>query len=450
MLFYPSSMSATGNFILSGSTQISGNYTVTLNFTGVDSLRYVAPNLHVMFISANSSLPAPILQSAKFSDSGGIIIVSFNSPTNEGGFGSCNNLTIDASASTGNGGRPWKSVVWSFTLLVTNFLGYSNFGSGQVTVIGNPNLPIVTVLVAKAMGYKRPTDIQRLCIPDIILGKDCIACAQTGSGKTVCFAFPILQQLSKDPFGIFAVVLTPTRELAMQIAQQFTVFGQPINIKVGLVIGGMNIIEQSLVLSKQPHIVIATPGRLRHHLLGPSPPNLSKARYLVLDECDRLLATGFQAELVCILSNMTYKKRQTLLFSATMTETLNEVEKLAMNETTVSCGQIGCVEVFSSGKSTTNIYNSLVKDESLHVTGSKEIFDRAIEGDQLAIEVIDKATYGGMAKAGENLLQPIRKHIDKLTWTVLETNVNLVTARSINHAGIIGAAYAALHAYEFK
>lgn len=153
-----------------------------------------------------------------------------------------------------------------------------------------------------------------------------------GSGKTAAFAFPILQELSKDPYGIFAVVLTPTRELAVQISEQFAVFGVSLSLRIALIIGGVDITEQGLKLAKRPHIVIGTPGRLRYHLEGPTPPNLSKTRYLVLDECDRLLATGFQAELKCITSSMG-PNRQTLLFSATMTSSLQEIEKVAMKET---------------------------------------------------------------------------------------------------------------------
>ncbi|KAI0216235.1 putative ATP-dependent RNA helicase DDX49 [Lamellibrachia satsuma] len=89
-----------------------------------------------------------------------------------------------------------------------------------------------------AVGMVKPTPIQRNCVPKIIKGKDCIGCAKTGSGKTAAFALPILQTLCEDPYGIFALVITPTRELAFQSAEQFQVLGKPIGLKVVVITGG--------------------------------------------------------------------------------------------------------------------------------------------------------------------------------------------------------------------
>lgn len=183
------------------------------------------------------------------------------------------------------------------------------------------------------MGFKRPTPIQNACIPAIMNGRDVMGCAETGSGKTAAFALPILQHLSCDPYGIFAVILTPTRELAFQIDEQFHALGAPVNVKTALIIGGGSIIDQSLLLSRRPHIIVATPGRLRHHIESADPPNLSKAKYLVLDEADRLLSSGFESELKVILNAMSSNSRQTLLFSATLTTSLEEVEKFAIVDT---------------------------------------------------------------------------------------------------------------------
>jgi ATP-dependent RNA helicase DDX49/DBP8 len=183
-----------------------------------------------------------------------------------------------------------------------------------------------------AMGFRRPTPIQSACIPAIMQGRDVMGCAETGSGKTAAFALPILNHLSMDPYGIFAVILTPTRELAIQISEQFGALGSPVGLRMCLIIGGVNMTNQSLALGRRPHIVIATPGRLRHHLEGPDPPNLSKAIYLVLDEADRLLSSGFGSELRAIISKM-HKNRKTLLFSATLTESLSELEKMTLSNT---------------------------------------------------------------------------------------------------------------------
>ena len=118
----------------------------------------------------------------------------------------------------------------------------------------------------RSLGMTGPTQVQRHCIPEILKGRDCIGAAKTGSGKTLAFALPILQTLSQDPYGIYALVLTPTRELAMQIAEQFRVIGKPVNLRDCLVIGGRDMVSQGKELAAKPHIVIATPGRLADHL----------------------------------------------------------------------------------------------------------------------------------------------------------------------------------------
>lgn len=143
---------------------------------------------------------------------------------------------------------------------------------------------------------------------------------------------PILQHLGKDPYGIFALVITPTRELAVQISQQITALGAPLGVRVALIIGGANVVQQGLDLEKRPHFVVATPGRMRHHLMSGSPPNLERAKYLVLDEADRLVSSGFQAELDVIINSMS-ENRSTLLFSATLTESLERVSTTAVRNT---------------------------------------------------------------------------------------------------------------------
>jgi ATP-dependent RNA helicase DDX49/DBP8 len=139
----------------------------------------------------------------------------------------------------------------------------------------------------------------------------------------------MLQKLGEDPYGIFGVVLTPTRELAIQLSEQFDALGSRMGLRQCVVIGGMDMMKQSLALGRRPHIIIATPGRLRDHLQGPSPPNLSKAKFLVLDEADRLLSPTFEGELRVIL-NALPSKRQSLLFSATMTGNLRRLERLGL------------------------------------------------------------------------------------------------------------------------
>jgi ATP-dependent RNA helicase DDX49/DBP8 len=182
------------------------------------------------------------------------------------------------------------------------------------------------------MGLRAPTPVQRACIGAVLAGRDIIGCAPTGSGKTAAFALPILKLLSDDPFGVFAVVLTPARELAMQIAEQFEALGAGMNVRCATVIGGMDMTAQSLALSKRPHVVVATPGRLRDHISSATPPDLSRAPFLVLDEADRLLSSrAFEGDIAKVMGAMA-NRQQTLLFSATMTGSLERLQAMAMRE----------------------------------------------------------------------------------------------------------------------
>nr|XP_045007249.1 probable ATP-dependent RNA helicase DDX49 isoform X1 [Jaculus jaculus] len=186
----------------------------------------------------------------------------------------------------------------------------------------------------RQMGLKQPTPVQIGCIPAILEGRDCLGCAKTGSGKTAAFVLPILQKLSEDPYGIFCLVLTPTRELAYQIAEQFRVLGKPLGLKDCIIVGGMDMVAQALELSRKPHVVIATPGRLADHLRSSNTFSIKKIRFLVMDEADRLLEQGctdFTADLETILEAVPVH-RQTLLFSATLTDTLKELQGLATNQ----------------------------------------------------------------------------------------------------------------------
>jgi len=177
------------------------------------------------------------------------------------------------------------------------------------------------------MGLNKPTEIQENCIPQILNGKDCIGCAKTGSGKTAAFGLPIIQKLSEDIYGIFALVLTPTRELAVQISDQFRVFGKGINIRLSVVIGGLDMVEQGRELSQHPHIVIATPGRLAALVESGVSFSLKKIKYLVLDEADRLLEKSFENDLEVIFDSIS-EERQTLIFSATLTDTINTLREM--------------------------------------------------------------------------------------------------------------------------
>lgn len=115
----------------------------------------------------------------------------------------------------------------------------------------------------RCVGIDQPTWIQTETLKHTLKGKNLIGCAHTGSGKTACFAIPILEKLAKDPYGIFGLILTPTRELAYQIGEQFSAFAASnLNLRIATVTGGVDMIKQATDLRAIPHLVIATPGRL--------------------------------------------------------------------------------------------------------------------------------------------------------------------------------------------
>eukprot|EP00884_Botryococcus_braunii_P016017 jgi/Botrbrau1/3099/Bobra.0070s0083.1 len=187
--------------------------------------------------------------------------------------------------------------------------------------------------VCKSLGMQRPTPVQTGCIPAILAGRDVIGTAHTGSGKTAAFALPILQLLAADPFGVFALILTPTRELAIQIGEQFRALASGMTFQDAVVIGGVDMGEQARQLARRPHVVVATPGRLRDLLqqqegLGDV---FRRARFLVLDEADRVLDPGFESELRVIGRSLP-ASRSTLLFSATMTPSLLALQQVSLQD----------------------------------------------------------------------------------------------------------------------
>ncbi|EMD60381.1 hypothetical protein COCSADRAFT_174666 [Bipolaris sorokiniana ND90Pr] len=190
------------------------------------------------------------------------------------------------------------------------------------------SLNVAPWLVASlaSMAIKRPTGIQASCIPEILKGKDCIGGSRTGTGKTIAFSVPILQKWAEDPSGIFAVIITPTRELAIQIYEQVKAISAPQSMKPILITGGSDQRAQAIELASRPHVVIATPGRLAEHIRTSGEDTicgLRRVRFVVFDEADRLLAPGkgsMLPDLETCLSVLPPKEtRQTLLFTATVT-----------------------------------------------------------------------------------------------------------------------------------
>ncbi|CAE6451634.1 unnamed protein product [Rhizoctonia solani] len=181
----------------------------------------------------------------------------------------------------------------------------------------------------KQVGYSKPTEIQAGIIPHALEGKDVIGVAETGSGKTAAFALPILQKLWDEPRGLFACVLAPTRELAYQISQQFEALGSAIGVRCATIVGGMDMMSQSIALGKRPHVIVATPGRLNDHLENTKGFSLRGLRYLVLDEADRLLDMDFGPVIDKILKVLP-RERNTFLFSATMSTKVAKLQRASL------------------------------------------------------------------------------------------------------------------------
>lgn len=196
--------------------------------------------------------------------------------------------------------------------------------------------PILKVL--REAGYRRPTPIQEAAIPPVLKGRDLLGCAQTGTGKTAAFAVPILQLLAGRgvPQGkrpIRALVLTPTRELALQIYENFELYGRNLGLRSAVIFGGVGQAPQVAALENGVDILVATPGRL-NDLIGQGHVSLGSLEIFVLDEADRMLDMGFIHDVRRVIDK-TPEKKQTLLFSATMPPEIQEIADRLLHDMAV-------------------------------------------------------------------------------------------------------------------
>ena len=200
------------------------------------------------------------------------------------------------------------------------------------------NLNIIQPILdaIKRENYETPTPIQAQAIPAVLEGKDIIGCAQTGTGKTAAFAIPILQNIKKHFNSeqgrktIKALILSPTRELAIQIGEKFAAYGKTTHLKHTVVYGGVSQFHQVRSLKGGIDIVIATPGRLLD-LMNQGFINLSNLKILTLDEADRMLDMGFINDINKIISKVP-EKRQTLFFSATMPAAIQKLSQSILKD----------------------------------------------------------------------------------------------------------------------
>jgi len=179
-----------------------------------------------------------------------------------------------------------------------------------------------------AMGFEEPTPIQKKAIPILLTSKDVVGQAQTGTGKTAAFGIPIIERLDRSVHGVQALILAPTRELAIQAAEEMNKLGKVKRLHALPVYGGTSIERQISALRKGVHIVVGTPGRILDHIERKTLA-LKDVKIVVLDEADEMLDMGFVDDITRILKE-TPAERQTLLFSATMPEAILQISKRYM------------------------------------------------------------------------------------------------------------------------
>ena len=183
--------------------------------------------------------------------------------------------------------------------------------------------------VVEELGYEEPTPVQAKAIPPILEGRDMVGSAQTGTGKTAAFALPTLHRLA-NPGKCRALALAPTRELAIQIEENFRTYGKYMRLKMALLYGGVKYGKQLDQLRNNPDIVVATPGRLLDHI-GQRNLDLRNIETLILDEVDRMLDMGFIEDVTKIIQK-TPRSRQTLLFSATIPDSVRRLADWALDD----------------------------------------------------------------------------------------------------------------------
>ncbi len=258
--------------------------------------------------------------------------------------------------------------------------------------------PILKAL--EEQGYTEPTPIQVQSIPILLRGKDLLGCAQTGTGKTAAFAIPILQHLYLDKINnkgerkIKALVVTPTRELAIQIADSFSIYGQYTGIKNTVVFGGVKQAAQTQALKRGVDVLVATPGRLLD-LMEQGYISLKDIEYSVLDEADRMLDMGFIHDIRKIIAKLP-AKRQSLFFSATMPpdiiklsqKILGNPEKVSVQPEQATAEKVEQAVYFVSKKGKTKLLIHLLQTEPID---SVLIFSRTKHGANKIARLLEKA-----------------------------------------------------------
>ncbi|MNO19016.1 ATP-dependent RNA helicase RhlE [compost metagenome] len=258
--------------------------------------------------------------------------------------------------------------------------------------------------------YTAPTPIQQQAIPPILSGKDLLGCAQTGTGKTAAFAIPTLQLLHKNHTpkpgrrNIRALVITPTRELALQIYENFCAYGKNLPLKCAVIFGGVSQKPQEIALQKGVDILVATPGRL-NDLIQQKLVDLKDVEMLILDEADRMLDMGFIHDVKKIIAK-TPSQRQTLLFSATMPGAIAQMAdsilrnpvKVTITPVSSTVDTIGQRLYFVDKSNKKDLLLHLLKDSSIE---SAIVFTRTKHGADRLVRHLAKAQVSAKAIHGD-------------------------------------------------
>ena len=258
--------------------------------------------------------------------------------------------------------------------------------------------PILRALATE--GYTHPTPIQEKAIPSILQKRDLFGCAQTGTGKTAAFAIPILQLLAENLVNGKPVkapktlILTPTRELAIQIEENFSAYGRHIPLKRTVIFGGVSQHNQVMALQKGTDIIIATPGRLLD-LMNQGFIDLRSIQIFVLDEADRMLDMGFVNDVKKVIAKLPIK-RQTLLFSATMpteiqqlaNSILNNPLKVEITPVSSTADSIDQSVFFVEKKNKSTLLTFLLKDKSIK---NALVFTRTKHGADKVVKILNAA-----------------------------------------------------------
>ena len=273
-------------------------------------------------------------------------------------------------------------------------------------------LGIIDVLLEAIQdeGYTNPTPIQKQAIPTLLKGNDLLGCAQTGTGKTAAFGVPILQNLYKKQAGnigrrkIRALIVTPTRELAIQIGESFTAYGKYTGLNNTVIFGGVKQGSQTNVLRQGVDILVATPGRLLD-LMNQGFISLKDIEYFVLDEADRMLDMGFIHDIKKIIAKLP-QKRQSLFFSATMAPEIVKLshkilghhpEKVTVNPEQTTAEKVKQTVYFVNKQNKPKLLVHLLQAESYY---SVLVFSRTKYGADKIVRWLTKAGIGAAAIHG--------------------------------------------------